>query len=179
MKRLKQFWNWLNKPLEWSNGQKIGLASKGLPDFQRIPPEPSIEDGNKTYTEVKEAVEKAVKIVHDFANIPPELADKYQDLFNFLTDEHDLWPTVEQMDEIILEVGKFKAQFEEENKLLTHIKKQAEYCDKMAKKPEFQVSKYSKKNHMTQEQMSGYYQGRGEANWNVIYKLEDSLKSNT
>lgn len=57
---------------------------------------------------------KNMPLPTEFGNIPREIADKYQDLFNFLNQEHDLLPTIEQMDEVILEVDKFKAQFDEE-----------------------------------------------------------------
>lgn len=44
-------------------------------------------------------------------NIPREIADKYQGLFNLLNQEHDLILTVEEMDEIILEVQKLVKNF--------------------------------------------------------------------
>lgn len=44
-------------------------------------------------------------------NIPREIADKYQDLFNLLNQEHDLILTISEMDEIILEVQKLVENF--------------------------------------------------------------------
>jgi hypothetical protein len=36
-----------------------------------------------------------------------EIADKYQEFFNFMSQEHDLILTIEQMDEIIFEAERF------------------------------------------------------------------------
>lgn len=44
-------------------------------------------------------------------DIPREIADKYQGLFDLLNQEHDLILTIEEMDEIILEVQKLVENF--------------------------------------------------------------------
>ncbi len=69
----------------------------------------------------KTAVHKIIHKVIDFGvsennsgiNVPSlrDLADRYQDFFNFLNQEHNLILTISEMDEIISEVGKFKNQF--------------------------------------------------------------------
>lgn len=39
-------------------------------------------------------------------NIPLEIADQYQDFFNFMSQEHDLILTISEMEEIRFEVEK-------------------------------------------------------------------------
>lgn len=44
-------------------------------------------------------------------NIIKEEADKYQDFFNFLSQEHGLTPTISEMDEIVSEAKKFVEKY--------------------------------------------------------------------
>lgn len=44
-----------------------------------------------------------------------DTADKYQGLFNFFSQEHDLTLTISEMDEVITEVENFKEQFKSKN----------------------------------------------------------------
>jgi len=44
-------------------------------------------------------------------NLIKEEADKYQELFNFFSQEHNLTLTISEMDEIIREVDVFKKQY--------------------------------------------------------------------
>jgi hypothetical protein len=58
-----------------------------------------------------------------------------------------------------------------EIELLEYTKNQAEHCELMAN--QYKVDTYSKDGKMTDEQMSGYYQGRGEANHAIKTFIED------
>lgn len=44
-----------------------------------------------------------------------EIADKYQEFFNFMNQEHNLLLTIEEMDEIVFEVGKLVNKLNERN----------------------------------------------------------------
>lgn len=44
-------------------------------------------------------------------NVIKEEADKYQDFFNFLSQEHNLTPTISEMDEIVSEAKKFVEKY--------------------------------------------------------------------
>ena len=46
------------------------------------------------------------------SKIPKEQADLYQDFFNFLSQEHNLTCTIEEMDEIIHEAQTFVKKFD-------------------------------------------------------------------
>ena len=70
-----------------------------------------------------------------------------------------------------------KKEKKELRKILGYAKRQKDYCyKKVDDNPEFKTSEYSKDGKYTNEQMSGYYQGRGEANWAVIHLIEGILK---
>lgn len=47
-----------------------------------------------------------------------EIADKYQEFFNFMRSEHNLILTIEEMDEVIFMALKFKEEFDDSNKEL-------------------------------------------------------------
>jgi hypothetical protein len=42
-----------------------------------------------------------------------EIADKYQEFFNFMRSEHNLILTIEEMDEVIFMALKFKEKFDD------------------------------------------------------------------
>ena len=65
---------------------------------------------------------------------------------------------------------------DELKKILEYAERQSDYCKIRSKESYHDTSKYSKNNMMTDEQMSGYYQGRGEANWAIIDMIKDILK---
>ena len=44
-----------------------------------------------------------------------EIADKYQEFFNFMSSEHNLILTIEEMDEVIFMALKFKEEFDDSN----------------------------------------------------------------
>ena len=46
-------------------------------------------------------------------DIVREIADKYQDFFNFMIQEHDLILTIDEMNEIVSEVEKLKKKFDD------------------------------------------------------------------
>ena len=46
-------------------------------------------------------------------DIVREIADKYQDFFNFMNQEHDLILTIDEMNEIVYEVEKLKEKFDD------------------------------------------------------------------
>jgi len=56
--------------------------------------------------------------------------------------------------------------------VLSVVKSQKDYSEKMAKLPQYKTNKYSVNSALTDEQMSGYYQGRAEANWSVIQHIQ-------
>lgn len=45
-------------------------------------------------------------------NIPREIAEQYQDFFNFMSQEHDLILTCEEMDEIVFEAQRLVKKFD-------------------------------------------------------------------
>lgn len=57
--------------------------------------------------------------------------------------------------------------------LKAYIEKQIKYCEEMAGKEEYKVSNYSSDMKMTNEQMSGYYQGKAEAFWAIFYRIKE------
>ena len=62
-------------------------------------------------------------------NIPQTIADKYQDFFNFMNQEHDLILTIDEMNEIVSEVEKLKKNLiEDEDDYL--IQKEIEDTEK-------------------------------------------------
>lgn len=44
-----------------------------------------------------------------------EMASKYQDFFNFMSQEHDLILTIDEMNEIVYEVEKLKNKFDDDD----------------------------------------------------------------
>lgn len=48
--------------------------------------------------------------IEEVASVHREVADSYQPLFNFFSQEHNLILTITEMDEIVLEVQKFTTQ---------------------------------------------------------------------
>lgn len=66
-------------------------------------------------------------------------------------------------------LAEIKSLKEKIKELEGYIDKQIEHCNKMGKQNP--TENYSKNHQMTKEQMSGYYQGRAEAN----YAIKDLL----
>ena len=60
-------------------------------------------------------------------------------------------------------------------KITQYVENQKQYCNKMAEREKYTVGTYTDGN-MTDEQMSGYYQGRTAANCAVLDYLETLLK---
>ena len=60
------------------------------------------------------------EILTNIMNIPKTIADKYQNFFNFMNQEHDLILTIDEMNEIVSEVEKLKDKLiEDEEDYLT------------------------------------------------------------
>ena len=60
------------------------------------------------------------EILTNIMNIPKTIADKYQNFFNFMNQEHDLILTIDEMNEIVSEVEKLKEKLiEDEEDYLT------------------------------------------------------------
>ena len=59
---------------------------------------------------------------------------------------------------------------------LGYMERQRDYCNRQSKLREYTPEQYIKDGKYSDEQMSGYYIGRGEANWIAIYQIEDMLQ---
>ena len=57
-----------------------------------------------------------LKGVIPMSDVIKEIADKYQEFFNFLTQEHNITATISEMDEILSESKKLSSLLESENK---------------------------------------------------------------
>jgi hypothetical protein len=68
---------------------------------------------------------------------------------------------------------------EEIHKILSYVCSQAQYCEKQSDNPKFSTETYCGKEGMTDEQMSGYYKGRAEANRALEYYIKITLRKKT
>ena len=59
--------------------------------------------------------------------------------------------------------------------LKEYIDNQVSHCEHHRKNPEYNVDKYAKGSTMTPEQMSGYYQGRLEADLSILQHFEKDI----